>query len=75
MLTPSRFVPRCEEKAFDALASVSPKAQEYYKATNGAIFSSNDTGIMHLGYVLTAPEYKLYRFNQTASLICPQIPG
>ncbi|KAH6678333.1 putative dipeptidyl peptidase 3 [Halenospora varia] len=47
----SKFVPRCEEKTFDALASVSPKAQEYYKATNGAIFSSNDTGIMHLGFL------------------------
>lgn len=46
----SKFVPRCEEKAFAALASVSPKATGYYKATNGAIFSSDNSGIMHLGF-------------------------
>jgi hypothetical protein len=47
----SKFVPRCDEKAFDALATVSPKANEYYKATKGAIFSSDNSGIMHLGFV------------------------
>ncbi|CAL3963864.1 unnamed protein product [Diplocarpon coronariae] len=47
----AKFVPRCSEKAFDALAAVYPKAAEHYKATSGAIFSSNTTGIMHLGYL------------------------
>jgi dipeptidyl-peptidase-3 len=44
----AKFVPRCSN--FDALAAVSPKANKYYKATNGAIFSSGNSGIMHLGY-------------------------
>lgn len=47
----SKFVPRCEEKAFDALASTSPKANEHYKATKGAIFSNDNSGMMHLGYL------------------------
>jgi len=46
----SKFVPRCREKVFKALAATSPDAQRCYEATKGAIFSSNDTGIMHLGY-------------------------
>ncbi|TVY19655.1 putative dipeptidyl peptidase, partial [Lachnellula arida] len=46
----SKFVPRCEEKVFDALAAVSPKASKHYKATNGAIFTSDNSGIMHLGF-------------------------
>jgi dipeptidyl-peptidase-3 len=46
----SKFLPRGDEKAFDALATVSPQANEYYKATKGAIFSSDNSGIMHLGY-------------------------
>lgn len=46
----AKFVPRCEEKAFAALAAVSPKAKEHYEATKGAIFSSDNSGIMHLGY-------------------------
>jgi dipeptidyl-peptidase-3 len=44
-------VPRCNEQAFDALAGTSPKAAEYYKATKGAIFSSSNSGSMHLGYL------------------------
>ena len=44
----AKFVPRCSN--FDALAAVSPKAKEYYAATKGAIFSSDSSGIMHLGY-------------------------
>jgi dipeptidyl-peptidase III len=44
----AKFVPRCS--SFDALAAVSPKAKEYYAATKGAIFSSDNSGIMHLGY-------------------------
>ncbi|PMD17494.1 putative dipeptidyl peptidase 3 [Hyaloscypha hepaticicola] len=46
----SKFVPRGDEKSFEALAALSPKANEFYKATNGAIFSSNNSGLMHLGY-------------------------
>ena len=46
----SKFVPRGDEKSFKALAALSPKANEFYKATNGAIFSSNNSGLMHLGY-------------------------
>jgi dipeptidyl-peptidase-3 len=47
----AKFIPRCEEKAFAALASTSPIADKYYKATAGAIFSSNNSGIMHLGHL------------------------
>ncbi|CZR60914.1 probable dipeptidylpeptidase III [Phialocephala subalpina] len=47
----AKFVPRCDEKAFEALAAVSSKAGEHYKATKGAIFSSDNSGIMHLGYL------------------------
>jgi dipeptidyl-peptidase-3 len=46
----SKFVPRGNEKAFNALAAVSPKAKEFYEATKGAIFSSGNSGMMHLGY-------------------------
>ncbi|KAG9238706.1 putative dipeptidyl peptidase 3 [Amylocarpus encephaloides] len=46
----SKFVPRCEEKAFSSLASVSSNATKHYNATKGAIFSSDNSGIMHLGY-------------------------
>jgi dipeptidyl-peptidase-3 len=46
----SKFVPRGNEKAFNALAAVSPKAKEFYEATKGAIFSSSNSGMMHLGY-------------------------
>jgi len=46
----AKFIPRCNEKAFDALSSVSSKAREPYEATNGAIFSSDNSGLMHLGY-------------------------
>ena len=45
----AKFVPRCSEKVFDSLAAAAPKAAEFYKATNGAIFSSDNSGIMHLG--------------------------
>lgn len=47
----AKFVPRCDEKVFEALASTSAKAAEHYKATKGAIFSSDNSGIMHLGYL------------------------
>jgi dipeptidyl-peptidase-3 len=47
----AKFVPRCEEKAFTALAATSPNAEKHYKATEGAIFSSNNSGIMHLGHL------------------------
>jgi dipeptidyl-peptidase-3 len=47
----AKFLPRADEKAFAALASTSPHAEEHYKATNGAIFSHDPAGIMHLGYL------------------------
>ncbi len=47
----AKFVPRCDEKVFEALAKTSSKAAEHYKATKGAIFSSDNSGIMHLGYL------------------------
>ncbi|CAK7230471.1 hypothetical protein SBRCBS47491_007596 [Sporothrix bragantina] len=46
----SKFLPRAPESAFAALASTSPEAEKYYKATNGAIFSSDKPGLLHLGY-------------------------
>jgi dipeptidyl-peptidase-3 len=47
----AKFVPRCEEKVFDALATTSPESAKYYEATKGGIFTSNNSGIMHLGYL------------------------
>lgn len=47
----AKLVPRADEKAFAALASVSSHANMHYKATKGAIFSSDPPGIMHLGYI------------------------
>lgn len=46
----SKFIPRCDESVFKALAATSPKAERFYKATNGAIFSADKQGLMHLGY-------------------------
>jgi dipeptidyl-peptidase-3 len=47
----AKFIPRSDEKAFAALAATSSKANKYYEATKGAIFSSDNSGIMHLGYL------------------------
>ncbi|CAK7206395.1 hypothetical protein SEUCBS139899_009187 [Sporothrix eucalyptigena] len=46
----SKFIPRAPESTFAALASLSPEAEKFYKATNGAIFSSDKPGLLHLGY-------------------------
>ncbi|CCF32300.1 peptidase family M49 [Colletotrichum higginsianum] len=46
----AKFIPRAEEKTFAAFAATSPKAERFYKATNGAIFSSDKQALMHLGY-------------------------
>jgi dipeptidyl-peptidase-3 len=46
----SKFIPRASEAAFAALAATSPKANEYYRATKGAIFSAENAGLMQLGY-------------------------
>lgn len=46
----SKFLPRCDESVFAALASASPEAEKHYKATNGAIFSADNSGLLHLGY-------------------------
>ncbi|KAK5655003.1 hypothetical protein OQA88_6762 [Cercophora sp. LCS_1] len=46
----SKFIPRCPEATFAALASTSPEAEKHYKATNGAIFSTDKQGLLHLGF-------------------------
>jgi dipeptidyl-peptidase-3 len=46
----SKFIPRCDESVFAALAAVSPEAEKHYKATNGAIFSADKPGLLHLGF-------------------------
>ncbi|EQB50489.1 peptidase family M49 [Colletotrichum gloeosporioides Cg-14] len=46
----SKFIPRADEKTFAALASTSPEAEKFYKATNGGIFSAEKPGLMHLGF-------------------------
>ncbi|KAK3362927.1 putative dipeptidylpeptidase [Lasiosphaeria hispida] len=46
----SKFIPRCPEAVFAALASTSPEAEEHYAATKGAIFSSDRPGQLHLGF-------------------------
>ncbi|KAK1826157.1 putative dipeptidylpeptidase [Podospora conica] len=47
----SKFIPRCPESVFAALASASPEAEKHYKATDGAIFSSDKQGLLHLGFI------------------------
>ncbi|KXX83023.1 putative dipeptidyl peptidase 3 [Madurella mycetomatis] len=46
----SKFVPRCSESVFASLASTSPEAENHYKATGGAIFSTDKPGQLHLGF-------------------------
>lgn len=46
----SKFIPRCAESTVAALAATSPEAEGFYKATKGAIFSSNPPALMHMGY-------------------------
>lgn len=46
-----KFLPRCSESVFAKLAATSPQAEKHYKATKGAIFSSDKPSLMHLGYV------------------------
>ncbi|KAK1545213.1 peptidase family M49 [Colletotrichum paranaense] len=46
----AKFIPRADEKTFAALAATSPEAERFYKATNGAIFSSDKQALMHLGF-------------------------
>lgn len=46
----SKFIPRCDESVFSALASTSPEAEKHYKATNGAIFATDKPGLLHLGF-------------------------
>ena len=47
----AKFIPRCGEQAFAALAATSPAASEFYKQTNGAIFSTGNDGMMQLGFL------------------------
>jgi dipeptidyl-peptidase III len=46
----SKFIPRCKESDFAALAATDAVAERHYKATNGAIFSTDKPGLLHLGY-------------------------
>ncbi|RXG47942.1 hypothetical protein VDGE_04363 [Verticillium dahliae] len=46
----SKFLPRCDESTFAALAKTSSKAEAFYKATNGGIFSADKPGLLHLGF-------------------------
>ena len=46
----AKFIPRCDEKVFAALAATSPEAEKYYKATNGGIYSTDRPGMLHLGF-------------------------
>lgn len=46
----SKILPRAKQESFDALAATSSKAQQFYKATEGAIFSAPDNGKLALGY-------------------------
>ncbi|KAI1082862.1 peptidase family M49 [Whalleya microplaca] len=46
----AKFIPRCPESAFAALATTSPDAQRFYNETSGGIFSSEKPALMHLGY-------------------------
>lgn len=46
-----KFVPRCGENAFAALAATSLAARKHYEATEGAIFSNGTDGIMNLGFL------------------------
>lgn len=46
----SKFVPRCDEKVFALLAAQSDDAEKHYKATRGAIFSTEPPNLMHLGF-------------------------
>jgi dipeptidyl-peptidase-3 len=46
----AKFIPRCPESAFAALASADPTAKKFYDATKGAIFSSGRQDLMHLGF-------------------------
>lgn len=46
----AKFIPRTEERVFAALAATSAQAEGYYNATDGAIFSHEPSGMMHLGY-------------------------
>ena len=46
----SKFIPRCSEAVFTALAATCPEAEAYYKAANGGIFSAEHQSLLHLGY-------------------------
>jgi dipeptidyl-peptidase III len=46
----SKFIPRCDESVFKALAATSPEADRSYKATEGAVFACDKQSKMHLGY-------------------------
>lgn len=47
----SKFVPRSSEASFAKLAATDSKAESFYKASNGGIFSAEKSGLMHLGFM------------------------
>ncbi len=47
----AKFIPRCPESAFAALAAQDARAKELYEATLGAIYNHDKPGKMHLGYL------------------------
>ncbi|PHH58798.1 hypothetical protein CDD81_4372 [Ophiocordyceps australis] len=46
----SKFLPRCSQKTLAALCDTCSQASQFYKATHGAIFSSDKPAAMHLGF-------------------------
>lgn len=46
----AKFIPRSSESALAALAATDKAAKEFYEATKGAIFSHDQSSLMHLGY-------------------------
>lgn len=46
----SKFIPRCDENVFAALAKVSPEAGRHYAATKGAITWVDRPDLLHLGF-------------------------
>ncbi|PHH72793.1 hypothetical protein CDD82_5799 [Ophiocordyceps australis] len=46
----SKFLPRCSQNSLAALCNTCSQASLFYKATHGAIFSSDKPSAMHLGF-------------------------
>ena len=61
----SKIIPRAKRETFDALATTSSKAQKFYEATDGAIFSAPDVGKLSLGY---PPEHVSAYYPDSANI-------